>query len=112
MARDYVLTAPARSHLKNIGAYTRKKWGVEQQRKYLGQLFKRFEEIGESPNLGHERPEIVPGARSVVEGKHVIFYQLTDKRAVILGVVHGRMDLKTEMEKSRRHKRVRRGKKG
>ncbi len=107
MVQKYILTAPARVHLKSIGKYTEKQWGIEQQRKYLGQLFKRFEQIGKNPHLGRERPEILPGVRSVVEGKHVIFYKVANTRVEILAVLHGQMDLKQEMERPRR-RRVRR----
>ena len=104
MARKYILTAPARVHLKSIAKYTEKQWGIEQQRKYLGQLFKRFDQISKNPHLGRERPEIVAGCRSVVEGKHVIFYQVRDTRIEFLGVLHGQMDLKREMDGPRRRR--------
>ena len=101
MAQNYLLTVAARAQLKNIGEYTEQRWGIEQQRIYLGQLFKRFEEIGNNPLLGRERLEIAPGIRSVMEGRHVIYYQVTDMTVEILAVLHGRMDLKRELTRSR-----------
>lgn len=97
---EYTLTKPARGDLKEIGQYTAEKWGVAQQKKYLAQLFKRFEELARNPRIGRERPEIAPGYRSVVEGGHVIFYRIRDTRVEILGVVHGQRDLKREMGKT------------
>lgn len=105
MALNYILTAAAREQLKGIGEYAQKRWAIEQQRKYLGELFERFEEIGRNPRLGRKRPEIVPGVRSVTAGRHVIFYQVTDTRVEILGVLHGGMDLKREMTRPRRGSR-------
>lgn len=101
MALNYLLTVAARAQLKNIGEYTEQRWGIEQQQTYLERLFKRFEEIGENPRLGRERAEIISGIRSVTEGMHVIFYRETNSTAEIIGILHGQIDLKRELTKSR-----------
>ncbi|HJM51105.1 MAG TPA: type II toxin-antitoxin system RelE/ParE family toxin [Alphaproteobacteria bacterium] len=108
MANEYVLTKPARADLKRIGQYTAEKWGIDQEKKYLTQLFERFDALAENPHLGRERPEIKPGYRSIVEGRHVIFYRVRGAKVEILNVLHGQMDLKRQLENPRRP-RPRRG---
>ncbi|MCP3867415.1 MAG: type II toxin-antitoxin system RelE/ParE family toxin [Gammaproteobacteria bacterium] len=80
-------------NLIGIRAYTKEKWGIQQAITYIKALEKRFIQIAENPNLGKERPEIKPGYRSLVEGKHVIFYRVTHSGVEILGVPHTNMDL-------------------
>jgi toxin ParE1/3/4 len=99
---EYFLTDAAYDDLDEIADYTAQKWVVSQEKKYLAQLFKCFEELARNPRIGRERPEIEPEYRSVVEGGHVIFYRIRDTRVEILGIVHGQRDLKREMGKPNR----------
>ena len=96
------LTKAARSDLKEIGQYTSGKWGVAQEKLYLTQLFNRITDLTENPKIGRDRPEIAHGARSIIEGKHVIFYAITDKHIEILRVLHGQMDVKRKLKRPRR----------
>ena len=98
MANKFALSEAALNDLRRVGRYTQKEYGVEQRKKYLAQLDKRFVRLSNSPHLGRERPEIKPGYRSVVEGKHVIFYRVKDTNIEILRVLHGNMDLKRQIE--------------
>ena len=98
MANKFALSEDALDDLRRIGRYTQNEYGVEQRKNYLSQLDKRFVQLSKSPHLGRERPEIKPGYRSVVEGRHVIFYRVKDTNIEILRVIHGSMDLKRQIE--------------
>ncbi len=98
MADEYKLTRRARAELKRIGQYTELQWGVERQRNYLAQLYKRFDQINKSPHLGRERPELAPEVRSVLEGKHIIFYRVGDAGIEIVRVLHQSMDIKRKID--------------
>ena len=99
MAGEYKLTKRARADLKSIGQYTGLQWGAELQKKYLAQLYKRFDQISKSPHLGRERPELATGIRSVLEGKHIIFYRVRDASIEIVRVLHQSMDVKRQFER-------------
>ena len=98
MAIKFTLSEDALNDLRRVGRYTQKEYGVEQRKNYLAQLDKRFVQLSKSPHLGRERPEIKPGFKSIVEGKHVIFYRVKDTNIEILRVLHGNMDLKRRIE--------------
>ena len=97
----YVLSPEAKNHLIGIRAYTKEKWGTQQAITYIKALEKRFIQIAENPHLGKERPEIKPGYRSLVEGKHVIFYRVTHSGVEILGLPHTNMDLELRLGPSK-----------
>ncbi len=90
---SYRLSPEAKKDLLNIRAYTRKRWGRQQTQKYIDALEKRCNELAQSPHMGRERPEIKPGYRSIIEGKHVIFYRVGDSGIEILRIPHERMDI-------------------
>ncbi len=94
MTLNVIVSSRARAHLRNISGYTIKSWGKAQEQKYVELIKKVFQEISKNPEIGCERPEIAQGIRSLVAGKHVVVYQIGDNRIEVLGVVHGKMDLK------------------
>lgn len=98
MANKFTLSEEALSDLRRVGRYTQKEYGVKRRKKYLAQLDKRFIQLSKSPHLGRERPEIKPGYKNVVEGKHVIFCRMKDINIEILRVLHGNMDIKRRIE--------------
>ncbi len=98
MPDQFKLTKAALADLSSIGRYTQEKYGVGRRKKYVGELNKRFVQLSKSSHLGRERPEIDVGVRSVVEGKHIIFYRVKDTNIEILRVLHGNMDLKRQID--------------
>ena len=94
---SYSLSPEAKKDLLDIHAYTQNKWGRQQAQKYIYALEKRCDELTQSPHIGRERPEIKPGYKSIAEGKHVIFYRVSDSDIEILRILHGRMDIEQRM---------------
>jgi toxin ParE1/3/4 len=90
---SYSLSPEAKKDLLDIHAYTQTEWGRQQAQKYIYALEKRCDELAHSPHIGRERPELKPGYRSIAEGKHVIFYRVSDSDIEILRILHGRMDI-------------------
>jgi len=45
--------------------------------------------------------EIKPGYRSVAEGKHVIFYRVSDAGVEILGIPHSSMDIEHRLGRAK-----------
>ena len=91
----------AKKHLRGIARYTEKKHGPAQREKYLGQIKARIIELKSNSELGRERPEIRAEIRSLMAGKHVIFYRVKEARIQILEVRHESRDLKPQTGKKR-----------
>jgi len=89
----YRVTPKARDDLKNIGRYTEQHWGKAQRDRYLKNLEKRFSWLAESPRLGKYRTEISDGYYSFPQGKHVVFYLISNEGIDIIGVPHKDMDI-------------------
>jgi len=93
--KTYRVTPKAERDLLAIGQYTLEKWGEEQRNIYLQNLVNRFAWLCEYPDLGIKRDEIKEGYLSYHEGKHLIFYVVSDDFIDIIGVLHERMDYKS-----------------
>lgn len=54
---------------------------------------KKCEALGRFPEMGRAREEIIPGLRSTLVGKYVLFYRIRGEVVEVLRVLHGRRDL-------------------
>ena len=61
----------------------------------------RFTWLAEYPEIGRERPEILPNLRSFREGSHIIFYRTRGTDIDIIGVPHMSMDIESYFETER-----------
>jgi toxin ParE1/3/4 len=59
----------------------------------LGELFDLFQLLGQSPQIGEERPDVRPELRSISHGSYVVFYYPAENGAQIVGIVHGARDI-------------------
>jgi toxin ParE1/3/4 len=75
-----------------IATYSLSMWGEAQMSQYIDSLHGRFAELARSPSLGRSPDEIAPGYRSIVQGRHIVFYRITARELIILRILHGRMD--------------------
>jgi len=77
--------------LQGIGRYTRKRWGLEQARRYLGELDSCFHRLAECPELGQRAENTRPDLRLFRQGRHVIYYRRTEYGIRVIRVLHERM---------------------
>lgn len=87
---QYRLTRAAIADLDGIWDYTNATWGPEQANTYVADLFGCFARAVATPEAGRDRSAFVPGARSLVSGRHLVFYRQIEGQVVILRVVHER----------------------
>lgn len=90
------LTRLARSDLDEIRRYTLETWGRTQWLKYYRGLVRAFDGIMANPDAGRDRSLFGVGMRSVICGKHIIFYMRTtaaDDAPIILRIVHHRRNM-------------------
>ncbi len=80
-----------------IWKYTIENWGEKQAEKYLLEIETKLEQLAANPELGKQRPEINPGYNSFPVEKHIIYYLHSGDSIDIIGILHGRMDMKKNL---------------
>ena len=93
MTARYRLTPRAVTDIEHIAAYTMSQWGPAKMADYLRSLSQRFEWLARNPMAGRERNDVHPGYRGFPEGRHIIFYLVSDNGVDIIGVPHQSMDI-------------------
>ncbi|MGZ5884459.1 MAG: type II toxin-antitoxin system RelE/ParE family toxin [Burkholderiaceae bacterium] len=93
MTPSYRIRQQAESDLEQIWLYTFHEWGLEQADRYIRLMISRFSWLAENPQLGKRRDDIKSGYHSFPEGRHMIFYIITENGIDIIGIPHQRMDI-------------------
>ena len=96
---NYLLSAIAQQDIISIRDYTMNTWGQEQVSTYLSQLEQRFELLASNPQLGKKRNDVKEGYRSFQEGRHVIFYRVSEVGIEIIGIPHQSEDIEHHFNK-------------
>ena len=97
---NFKLTPSARNDLKQIAKYTVREWGEEQALTYKRKLDACFNQIGKGEIVQRTFTAKLPGLLVRRCEKHFIFYFKKEKEpAVILNILHERMDLMKRMRK-------------
>ncbi|MDZ7783574.1 MAG: type II toxin-antitoxin system RelE/ParE family toxin [Halioglobus sp.] len=97
----FSLTEAARADLKSIAAYTQRRWGKEQRRIYAKQFDDAFHMLADTPEAGIACDMIKVGYRKFPLGSHVIFYHpLSESEIEIVRILHKRMDLARQLERT------------
>jgi toxin ParE1/3/4 len=91
---DYSLhiSPAAREDLIAIHRYGAQAWGSVRSDDYLQNLKEQFSLLTQSPQLGTERNDVLPGMRSLPVSSHVVFYRLRDDCIEVVRVLHSRQD--------------------
>jgi toxin ParE1/3/4 len=93
MTATYVIRQQVEQDLEEIWLYSMQQWGVKQADSYVGSLLFRFSWLAENPYAGKHREDIKMGYYCFPEGRHLVFYKLTDTGIDIIGIPHQRMDI-------------------
>lgn len=91
-AHQLVIASAVKADLKETYRYGLRQWGQAQSDSYLENMKDQFWLLTEQPLLGVERPELLPGTRSLVIESHALFYRVTTDKVEIIRVLHGRQD--------------------
>lgn len=92
MRRTLVLSRRAESDLREIWVFTFRTWGETQADRYLDDLEVGLRECGSAPESGRDRPDVRPGYRSRLFGRHAVFYTFDAEQVLVQRVLHGSMD--------------------
>ena len=86
-------TASAAKDLREIGRYTKEKWGLEQARRYREELELALQKLALTPSIGLLRPEVASGVRSFPVASHVAFYVERGRGVTVVRLLHPRQDV-------------------
>jgi toxin ParE1/3/4 len=99
MKRNYVISEKALHDLEEIWLYTFKNWSQKQADRYYNLLVDEIEYISNHFETGISRDYIKPGYRSSKVKSHLIFFRKNeDGIAVIIRVLHERMDIENRLK--------------
>jgi len=87
-----VIAPAAKNDLKDIFQYGLRQWGQAQSESYLTTIKNQFWLLTQQPLIGTERPELLPGTRSLPIESHTLFYRVTANSVEIIRLLHGRQD--------------------
>ena len=93
MTQRYLIRELALADLEVIWVYTVTEWNLEQADAYANSIFARLNWLTENPSAGKQRDDIKPGYYCFPEGRHLIFYILTDGIVDVIGIPHQNMDV-------------------
>ncbi len=95
------ISGPAKRDLADIGAYTLRKWGGAQKKRYLAQIREGFVALQQTPGIGAPREGIAVGLRAYPVGEHVVYYRETGTGLVVIRVLHRSMDPELQFKRNR-----------
>lgn len=87
---QFILKDEAVAHIKNICDYTRKRWGSQQVKRYLGALQLSLNQLAEDPLVGTLRSKD-EGVYSFPSSSNTVYYTIRKDDIVILAVLHRSM---------------------
>lgn len=94
----YLLSPAAQLDIESIWDYTTDVWGSGQAEVYVRELQRTIEQLAANPRIGKSCDEIRPGYRKFSSGSHVVFYRVgDDARITVVRILHGRMDVDTNL---------------
>ena len=93
-----VISMAAKQDLESIYHFSLENWGVHQAEHYLTRFKTKLNELSNNPNIGQKRQDLLTNTRSILVGRHVIFYQISNQTIHILRVLHERQDPTQKIE--------------
>ena len=67
---------------------------LEAAERWVRRIVEATDRLTEFPKSGAPRPELAPGARSIVIGRYLVLYRVGPDSIDIMRVVHGARDLR------------------
>jgi toxin ParE1/3/4 len=93
-----VVSGAARADLRAISRYGEREWGAARAKQYLGAIQSRFEWLLGAPEAGPSRRDIAAEYRSLLVGRHLIFYRVEEDAIFIVRILYQRMDAKAHFQ--------------
>jgi toxin ParE1/3/4 len=93
----YRLSLQARDQIRDIGRFTKQRFGVYQAQAYHAGLERTFGLLADFPKMGVAADELLIGLRRFRFQSHVVFYTEEDGEILIRAVFHARQTLRPNL---------------
>jgi toxin ParE1/3/4 len=93
MMREIRLSEAARTDLLDIWAETLRKWGPDQADRYLDDIDRALNGLIDNPLMGTDCSDLLHGARRLITGRHLAFYELDGDAIFVIRLLHQSMDV-------------------
>ena len=93
MKQRYIIRELALTDLEEIWLYTLSQWNLELADAYTSSILARLNWLADNPGAGKPKDDIKPGYFCFPEGRHLIFYIMTDDTVDVIGIPHQNMDV-------------------
>ena len=90
--RRLEFTPRARRDIEEIWEYSFERFGLDKAEAYLREIQRGAMTVAEDPRHGLACDEIRSGYRKFSVGSHILFFQASATRVVIVRILHGRMN--------------------
>lgn len=87
------LTEEAQADFEDILAFTKIRWGEEQQQKYAALLNEALRQLEADPRLGRRRQGLPKGYKLYHAGRHYIAYRVENQVIYVARILHDRMEI-------------------
>ena len=90
----------AKSDLVDIWVETDRQWGAAQADRYLDDIDRALKGLIANPQLGSDCSDLQQGARKLITGRHLVFYEVDPDRIFVIRVLHQSMDVPRHLRSS------------
>jgi len=94
---NYRLSSQARDQIRDIGRFSRRRFGVYYARAYHAGLERTFGLLADFPKMGATADELLIGARRFRFQSHIIFYTEDGDGIIIRALFHASQNLRREL---------------
>ncbi|EEW56516.1 ParE [Ruegeria sp. TrichCH4B] len=90
----------AKSDFVNIWVETYRQWGEAQADRYLDDIDRALQGLLDNPQMGVDCSDLLRGARKLITGRHLVFYEVDPDRLFVIRVLHQSMDVPRHLRSS------------
>ena len=90
----------AKSDLVDIWLETYRQWGGEQSDRYLDDIDRALKGLIANPQIGSDCSDLLQGARKLITGRHLVFYEVHPDKIFVIRVLHQSMDVPRYLRQS------------
>jgi toxin ParE1/3/4 len=94
---SYRLSLQARSQIRDIGRFSKRRFGAYQAKAYHAGLERTFELLADFPKMGGAADELLIGARRFRFQSHIIFYTEDGDDILIRALFHAAQNLRPDL---------------
>ena len=98
--RDIRHSQAAKSDLIDIWVETCRQWDEAQADRYLDEIDRVLKGLIANLQMGSDCFDLLQGARKLITGRHLVFYEVNPDRIFLIRVLHQSMDVPRHLRPS------------